>query len=49
MRPGTVDVAVLPPVSVADWTPANMPAKIEEVRQMFIATLGDFPAPADGE
>ena len=34
MRPGTVDVAVLPPVSVADWTTANMAEKIEGVRQI---------------
>lgn len=49
MRPGTVDVAVLSPVSVADWTPANLNAKVEEVRQMFIATLNDFPEPDEEE
>ncbi|WP_188771909.1 HAD-IB family hydrolase [Novosphingobium endophyticum] len=49
MRPGIVDVAVLPPVSVADWTAGNMAEKIESVRQMYIDTLNDFPAPDDTE
>ena len=49
MRPGTVDVAVLPPVSVADWTKDNMAEKIEEVRQQFISTLNDWPAPDEEE
>lgn len=49
MRPGTVDVAVLPPVSVEDWSQGNLTEKIEEVRQMFIATLNDWPAPDEGE
>ncbi|MEO6092596.1 MAG: HAD-IB family hydrolase [Novosphingobium sp.] len=49
MRPGTVDVTVLPPVSVDDWTPENMAAKIEEVRQSFIATLNDWPEPDEDE
>ncbi len=32
LRPGTVDVAVLPPVNVEDWTAANMRDKIEQIR-----------------
>jgi putative phosphoserine phosphatase / 1-acylglycerol-3-phosphate O-acyltransferase len=49
MRPSTIDVAVLPPVSMDDWTPENMAAKIEEVRQSFIATLNDWPQPDEDE
>ncbi|HEX7752491.1 MAG TPA: HAD-IB family hydrolase [Novosphingobium sp.] len=49
MRPGTVDVAILPPISVADWTPENMNEKIEDVRAMYIATFKDWPAPDKGE
>ena len=49
MRAGTVDVAVLPPVPVDDWTQANLNERIAAVRQMFIDTLNDFPAPDDSE
>lgn len=47
MRPGTVDVCVLPPISMEDWTRRNMVSKVEEVRQMYIDTLGDWPAADD--
>lgn len=43
LRPGTVDIAVLPPVHTADWTEKNTGRKAEEVRQMFIETLKDWP------
>jgi putative phosphoserine phosphatase/1-acylglycerol-3-phosphate O-acyltransferase len=43
LRPGTVDVAVLPPVPTAGWTLADLPQRIEEVRAMFLATLADWP------
>jgi putative phosphoserine phosphatase/1-acylglycerol-3-phosphate O-acyltransferase len=43
LRPGTVDVAVLPPVPTADWTLADLPQRIEEIRAMFLATLADWP------
>jgi putative phosphoserine phosphatase/1-acylglycerol-3-phosphate O-acyltransferase len=44
MRPGTIDVAVLEPVSVKDWTLDELTERIEEVRQLFIDTLADWPA-----
>lgn len=43
MRPGTVDVVVLPPISVADWSRADLDDRIEAVRDLYIATLEDWP------
>ena len=43
MNPGTVDVAVFPPVSLSDWTVDNLPERIAEVRQLYLDTLMDWP------
>lgn len=43
MNPGTVDVAVLPAISVEDWTLDDLTERIEGVRQQFIDTLADWP------
>ena len=43
LNPGTVDVAVLPPVSVEDWTLGNLSERIEQVRAQYLATLKDWP------
>jgi putative phosphoserine phosphatase / 1-acylglycerol-3-phosphate O-acyltransferase len=43
MRPGTVDVMVLPPISVADWTRADLNERVEAVRDLYEATLEDWP------
>ena len=40
---GTVDVAVLPPISTADWTTENMDEQVDGVRQQFIDVLMDWP------
>jgi putative phosphoserine phosphatase/1-acylglycerol-3-phosphate O-acyltransferase len=48
LNPGTVDIAVLPPVSVADWTLANLADKIEQIRGNYLELLGDWPAALDG-
>jgi putative phosphoserine phosphatase / 1-acylglycerol-3-phosphate O-acyltransferase len=48
LNPGTVDIAVLPPVSVADWTVANLADKIEQVRGNYLELLADWPATLDG-
>jgi putative phosphoserine phosphatase / 1-acylglycerol-3-phosphate O-acyltransferase len=45
MRPGVVDVAVLPPIPVADWTLRDLDRRIAGVRQLFVDTLGDWPRP----
>ncbi|WP_349271256.1 HAD-IB family hydrolase/lysophospholipid acyltransferase family protein [Mycolicibacterium parafortuitum] len=42
-NPGTVDVVVYPPIPVDDWTQQNLPERIEEVRQLYLDTLKDWP------
>jgi putative phosphoserine phosphatase/1-acylglycerol-3-phosphate O-acyltransferase len=44
MNPGTVDVAVFPPISVSDWTVETLGDRIAEVRQLYVDTLADWPA-----
>jgi putative phosphoserine phosphatase/1-acylglycerol-3-phosphate O-acyltransferase len=44
LHPGTVDIAVLPPISVEDWTLDDLDTRIEGVRQRFVETLADWPA-----
>jgi putative phosphoserine phosphatase/1-acylglycerol-3-phosphate O-acyltransferase len=43
MNPGTVDVAVFPPISVSDWTVETLSDRIAEVRQLYVDTLSDWP------
>jgi putative phosphoserine phosphatase/1-acylglycerol-3-phosphate O-acyltransferase len=43
MNPGTVDVAVFPPISVTDWTVDTLSDRIAEVRQLYLDTLADWP------
>jgi putative phosphoserine phosphatase / 1-acylglycerol-3-phosphate O-acyltransferase len=43
MNPGKVDVAVLKPISVDNWTVDDLPQHIEEVRQLYIDTLAHWP------
>lgn len=43
INPGTVDVAVFPPISVQDWTVENLPERIAEVRQLYLDTLANWP------
>lgn len=42
-NPGAVDVAVYPPISVDDWTHDNLPERIEEIRQLYLDTLKEWP------
>lgn len=46
MRPGTVDVAVLPPVRVEGWSKRDLERRIGEVRESFVRTLEHWPAAA---
>jgi putative phosphoserine phosphatase/1-acylglycerol-3-phosphate O-acyltransferase len=48
LHPGTVDVAVLPPVSTADWTIGDLRERIEEIRSEYVALLADWPGSPDG-
>jgi 1-acyl-sn-glycerol-3-phosphate acyltransferase len=44
ITPGTVDVAVLPPIPVDDWTLETLPDHIAGVRQLYLDALADWPA-----
>ncbi len=44
INPGTVDVAVFPPIPVDGWTVETLPERIAEVRRLFLETLADWPA-----
>jgi putative phosphoserine phosphatase/1-acylglycerol-3-phosphate O-acyltransferase len=43
IHPGTVDVAVLPPVPTDYWSTDTLDEHIAEVRQMYLNTLADWP------
>jgi putative phosphoserine phosphatase/1-acylglycerol-3-phosphate O-acyltransferase len=43
MNPGTVDVAVFPPISVEDWTTENLEERIAAVRQLYLDALSEWP------
>jgi putative phosphoserine phosphatase/1-acylglycerol-3-phosphate O-acyltransferase len=43
INPGTVDVAVFPPIPVDDWRLDTLPEHIAEVRQLYLDTLADWP------
>ncbi|GAB7143359.1 phosphatase [Mycobacterium riyadhense] len=43
INPGTVDVAVFPPIPVDGWTLDNLPDRIAEVRQLYLDTLRNWP------
>jgi putative phosphoserine phosphatase/1-acylglycerol-3-phosphate O-acyltransferase len=43
INPGTVDVAVFPPIPVQDWTLDTLPEHIAEVRQLYLDTLANWP------
>ncbi|UMB71217.1 HAD-IB family hydrolase/lysophospholipid acyltransferase family protein [Mycobacterium paraterrae] len=43
MNPGTVDVAVFPPIPVEDWTVETLSDRIAEVRQLYVDALADWP------
>jgi putative phosphoserine phosphatase/1-acylglycerol-3-phosphate O-acyltransferase len=43
LRPGRVDIAVLPPVSVAGWTHDDLAERIGQVRECYVRLLADWP------
>jgi HAD superfamily hydrolase (TIGR01490 family) len=43
VRPGQVEVAVLPPISVAGWQRRELDARVARVRQLFVDTLSNWP------
>jgi putative phosphoserine phosphatase/1-acylglycerol-3-phosphate O-acyltransferase len=46
LNPGTVDIAVLPPVSVENWTLRDLRQRMEQVRMDYLQTLADWPVEA---
>lgn len=44
LRSGTVDVAVLEPVDVSDWTLEDLPERIAELEDLYRCTLANWPA-----
>jgi putative phosphoserine phosphatase/1-acylglycerol-3-phosphate O-acyltransferase len=50
LNAGTVDVAVLEPIPVDDWTLDDLPARIDGVRELYQETLRNWPqTPATGD
>ena len=43
INPGTVEVAVFPPIPVDDWSLDTLPDRIAEVRQLYLDTLAGWP------
>nr|WP_240954952.1 lysophospholipid acyltransferase family protein [Rhodococcus sp. 105337] len=43
LRSGTVDVAVLDPIDVGDWSPDELGDRIAEVEDLYRNTLGRWP------
>ncbi len=43
LRPGTIQVAVLPPVPVEDWKVSKLNDRVAEVRGLFEQTLAEWP------
>lgn len=43
MNPGTVDIAVFPPISVDDWTVDDLDERIAGIRQLYVDTLKNWP------
>ena len=44
LRAGTVDVVVLPPMPTARWKIADLDRHVNEVRQLFLDTLENWPS-----
>lgn len=44
VRPGVVDVAVLDPIDVRDWTPETLDKHVADVHALFAHTLTHWPA-----
>lgn len=44
IRPGTIDVAVLPPIPTGEWTVETLHERIAEIRDRYLETLEEWPA-----
>jgi putative phosphoserine phosphatase/1-acylglycerol-3-phosphate O-acyltransferase len=45
IRPGRIEVVVLPAVASAGWSRATLDDDVTQVRRMFLSTLADWPSP----
>lgn len=45
-RPGTVDIAILPPIDSTGWDPAELGREVAAVRRRYLDTLRDWPTTA---
>jgi putative phosphoserine phosphatase / 1-acylglycerol-3-phosphate O-acyltransferase len=43
LNPGTVDIAVFPPIPTTDWTIRALPRRIAAVRKLYVDTLANWP------
>ena len=48
IRPGTVQIAVLPPIPTLGWTVEELDKHRQEVRQQYLAVLGDWDGRGSG-
>jgi len=48
IHPGTVQVAVLPPIPTTGWEAEDLDKCVEEVRGQYLATLANWPATGSG-
>jgi len=48
MRPGKVDVLVLPPIDVSGWKLDGLGRRIEAVRRLYVDALRDWPSRPSG-
>jgi putative phosphoserine phosphatase/1-acylglycerol-3-phosphate O-acyltransferase len=44
LSPGTVEVAVLPPIDTSEWRRETIGEHVAQVRELFVATLADWPS-----
>ena len=47
VRPGTIEVCVLPPVDTSDWQRETIADHVAQVRGMFLDTLANWPTDPD--
>jgi putative phosphoserine phosphatase/1-acylglycerol-3-phosphate O-acyltransferase len=47
LHPGTVDIAVLPPIDTGGWRADDLPKRAREIRARYLELLADWPAAAD--
>jgi HAD superfamily hydrolase (TIGR01490 family) len=48
IRPGSVQIAVLPPIPTDGWTASTIDEHVRDVRQRYLATLADWPGRGSG-